>query len=112
MEIGFNTEEHGGRGVYPDSKPHLVPVPAAVSINPLCAPWQRLGHLQIEDWDCLSHVSSGANGDDLITLGNIDLGDRHFLPKHLGREWKGEIALNHGEEPASLFRLVVGVGCR
>jgi hypothetical protein len=41
---------------------------------------------------------------------DIYLGHRHCLPKHLGHEWKEEVLFDHGEEPASLFQFVVGVG--
>ena len=98
--------------MYRDWKPHLVPMPAAVSINPFRPLWSRVGHWKIEDWDCLSRLSTRTNGDDLVVSGDIDLGNRHFLPKHLGHERKGEILLDRREEPASLLRFVVGAGGR
>jgi len=50
-----------------------------------------------------------ANSDNLVATGEIDLGHRHGLPKHLSREWKGEILFDHGEESASLLRFGVSV---
>lgn len=50
-----------------------------------------------------------ADGDNLIVVGDIDLGDRHFLPEHVSHERKSEMLLDHGEEPNHLFRLVIGI---
>jgi len=78
-------------------------VPAPISINPFCPHWLRVGQRQIKDRDCLTHLSSHTNGDDQVALGDIDLGDRHFLAKHLGHAWKSEVFLDHYEEPARLL---------
>lgn len=53
-----------------------------------------------------------ACGDNLVTAGDIDLSDRHFLPEHLGRERKSEMLLDHGEESNRLFRLVISINRR
>ena len=58
----------------------------------------------------MSRLATRAHGDDFVALGDIELGNHHFLPKHLGHEWKGEIFLDQGEETASLLRFAVGVG--
>ena len=50
-----------------------------------------------------------ANSDNLVAAGDINLGHRHGLPKHLGHEWQGGILFYHSEEPASLLRLGGGV---
>ena len=60
----------------------------------------------------MSCFSEPTNSDNLVVPDDVGLSHSHCLSKHLRCEWKGEILFDQGEEPASLFRFVVGIGGR
>src|SRR5215472_15562740 len=85
------------------------PGPIPVGLDPLGTLRWWAGQREVEDADPLSRATSAADGDHFTCLGQVEPLDRHRHAEHLGLERQREMVFHHGEQPAALLGVAVGI---
>jgi hypothetical protein len=86
--------------------------PAPVGRDPFGAGRRRLGKRQSGETDALPFAAVLAHDFEAAIIVDFNPHHRHLDAEDAGRERHSEILLDHGEEPARLFLLIVAIDRR